>query len=814
MVDSLTKEAKTKDFIAFERALSQLHGNLLRDYVNDGHSIVIAMSRKGPKLVDAVFKKDELNRLNVVTEFAIPFLFGKMERGITYHIYIIDDAIYYGSTLKNLIKEIKEYEQLYGLKLVVKAYVAIIDKEALFFSEVEVIGTVGPRNGYGHYFVQQVMSLFRIRKRCMEVEYPAITYTLDKASDLNALEEDFRRINGRSYMISYKEEDVLTVLFEKNASQFSKVRIFRDGAKLQMTFMSPFNLSTGTVFSDELLASMGTAYKRWWMSLLNCVADKDKKQVLSDTTRRNVEKSLVVIANYIYSFQEFIYHRQGIENILKSRGYNILSHDFNSSDIYRLIGNRTLSDELSRIFVRFDQLIDFKFPEWHSSTISVQHQIYEEFDSPSVDERRTLEAHNEHMIRNSRTYQEALSAIIFNQNLFVERWSRHGLQAPNRHLWFGYSHDVLIYQIKRYSRLHEEPSEILIHEWLDKRVDMGCVVPQYIIDNSSSQWVRVFRPGENEEIVLSHLARYVLFVYQLIDQRLKLGFVPIDVLDQMLVVLHKQLWNDILSKQFFFEVNVQQRRLYIAEQKNGENSTPILRYLRKMYVLEENNEEVTIAPRISDPEFLSNTTLDDKSVSLVGQIVDVIMARYQEMDVKYSTSESFFNYYLHHDVKPEFLLDYSKDIARQLYEVAKDINVAMHYEKEKIADEKIEDKLIGCFNDIMEYDLSPEFYLEGIKDDKEYMERCERDLNLKAQNNFKTLLQIINLMIGVYVLDNFGNVLNYLKSESTLKTMTMLRLGALRKYIEGLNELNPSKIRKDPQLLNIIKNILERIIND
>ena len=169
---------------------------------------------------------------------------------------------------------------------------------------------------------------------------------------------------------------------------------------------------------------------------------------------------------------------------------------------------------------------------------------------------------------------------------------------------------------------------------------------------------------------------------------------------------------------------------------------------------------------------------------------------------------------MHHDVKPEFLLDYSKDIARQLYEVAKDINVAMHYEKEKIADEKIEDRLIGCFNDIMEYDLSPEFYLEGIRDDKEYMERCESDLNLKAQNIFKTLLQIINLMIGVYVLDNFGNVLNYLRSESTLKTMTMLRLGALRKYIEGLNELNPSKIRKDPQLLNIIKNILERIIND
>jgi len=814
VLDLLNKEAKTKDYSAFERALSKLHDSLLKDYVNDGHSIVIAMSRKGPKLVDVLFKKEELSRLNVVTEFAIPFLFKKMERGITYNIYIIDDAIYYGSTLKNLIKEIKEYEQLYGLTLVVKAYVAIIDKEALSFSEVKIIGTVGPRNGYGHYFVQQVMSLFRGKKRCMEVEYPTITYKLDKVVDMNAFEDDLRKLYEQTYMINYQEEDVLTVLLDKGASQFSKIRIFKDGANLQLTFMSPFNLATGIVFSDDIFVSMGTSYRRWWKSLLSCVIDKEKIQALSDTVRRNIEKSLVVMANYIYSYQEFVSHRQGIEAILKGKGYDILSHSIKSMDIYRLTGRRTLTDDLICLLTHSDQLIDFKFPVWHSSIIPAKHQIYEEFDSPSVEERRTLEAHNEHMIRNSRTHQEALSAIIFNQNLFVERWSRHGMQAPNRHLWFGYSHEVLFYQIKRFSRLNEEPSEAMIHEWLDKRVDMGCVVPQYIIDNSSNQWVRVFRPGENEEIVLSHLARYVLFVYQLIDQRLKLGFVPKDVLDQMLVVLHKKLWCDFLRKQFFFEVKVQQRQLYLVESKSEEYSTPIVRYLRKMYVLEENNEEIIIAPRISDPEFLSNTTLDDRSASLVAQVVDAIMTRYQEMEVKYTNSESFFNYYLNQDVKPEYLIDYGRDIARKLFEVAKNINVAMHYEREKVADEKIEDKLIECFDNIMEYDLSPEFYLEKIKDDREYIELCESDSNLKAQNNFKTLLQIINLMIGIYVLDNFDSVLNYLRSESTLKTMTMLRLGTLRKYIEELKEENPSSIRKDPQLLNIIKNILERIIND
>ena len=813
-MDSTYPVAKTKDFSAFEQALGQLHVNLLKDYVDDGHSIVIAMSRKGPKLVDAIFNKEEQERLNVITEFALPFICKKMKQGVVYHIYIVDDAVYYGSTLKNLVKEIREYEQICGLTLEVKAYVAIIDMEALSFNEIEVIGMPGPRNGYGHYFVQQVMSLFRSKNRCMEVEYPTITYRLDKTADLESLEKDLRESFEDVYRTSYKEEEVLNVLLKKDGSQFSKIRIYREGTRLHLTFMSPYNFASSDVYSKELVYSMGGAYREWWNNLTSCLVDKEQNKSLSETFSRNEEKSLVVMVNYLYSYQSFIYNRLEIEGILSRRGYKLESHGINSEDIYRLIGRKNLADELAQLLAYYDRLVEFKRPDMYSHVVTSEHQVYEEYDSPTIEERRTLESHNEHMIRNSRTYQEALSAIVFNQNLFVERWSRHGMQAPSRHLWFGYSHDVLLQLLNRYSRLHEEPSEVMIHEWLDTRVDMGCVVPQYIIDHVSGHWVRVFRPGENEEIVLSHLARYVLFVYRLINQKLKLGFVPREVLDQMLVVLHKQLWNDFLSNQFSFKLQEQQRELVLVEPEWEGNPMSVVRYLRKMYVLDENNGEVTIAPRISDPEFLTNTTLDDRTTSLIEQIVGTVMDRYQEMDVKYSDSESFFNYYLHHDVKPEYLLDYSKGIAQRLYEVAEKVNLAMHYDREKIADEKMEDELIECFNDIMEYNLFPDFYLEGIKDDKEFKERCESDLNIKAQNNFKILLQIINLMVGLYALDNIEDVLSYLRSETTLKAMGLLRLGSLKKYLEDLDELNPNKIRRDSKLLNLQVDILTKIIND
>ena len=62
-MDTAEKEAKSKDLSAFERSLRQLHDNLLNDYVDGNHSIVIAMSRKGPRLIDCVFSREEQQKV-------------------------------------------------------------------------------------------------------------------------------------------------------------------------------------------------------------------------------------------------------------------------------------------------------------------------------------------------------------------------------------------------------------------------------------------------------------------------------------------------------------------------------------------------------------------------------------------------------------------------------------------------------------------------------------------------------------------------------------------------------------------------------
>ena len=800
---------RNDDFI-FKQSLKDLHNSLFKDYIDDGCSIIIAMSRKGPRLLDAIFTKDELCKFNIVTEFAIPFLFQTLDKYKKYRIFIVDDAIYFGSTLKNLIKEIRTYKEMLNLNLVIKAYVAIQDKGSLAFNEIEIKGEQNIREGYGHFFVKQVMALFRKKKQCIEVEFPVVTYLFDKALDLNKLEKDLKGLFNDTYQTVYKEEIVVNALLPKTGGQFNKIRAYSEDKKLHIAFMAPFNISTNVEQLEHLFDDMDKRYKDFWTSIYNFLFRQIDKTKFPYLLIRNMEKSMIVIANYIYSYQFYILYQLTFENLLKSQGVNIISSGIEIMSLYRLIGNQKLADDLFCLLNDFTQLNNSYFPKWSSNPIYADCQIYEEYNRFSIEERKSLESHNEHMIRNSRTYDEALSAIVFNQNLFVERWSRNNMQSDNRRLWFGYTHEILQQQLTKYSNIENQISEIKVHEWLDKRIDMGCVVPQYIKDNISGQWVRVFRPGENEEFVLSHLARYVIHIYKLIDKRLNLGFLPLYILDSILAILHKKFWDKSLRHQFLFCMDVYDKQVVLIEPEFEGNPLSIVTYLINMYILEQKDDEITIAPRISDPDFLTNTTLDNESLSLVEKEVTDLMDKFKEYNIKYYSCESFFNYYLNDDVKPSFMLQYSKDVGKKLLDIVNKVSIDIYYDRKKIIDDKNEEILFDCYDDIMNYDVAANFYISPLNIGGNH---SKTDF-IKAQNNFKILLLVINLLMGIYLIDDFDVVMSYLQNNNTLSTISFLKLDNLKKYIIEISRADIIKVRKDKKFLNILKSILNKIIYD
>ena len=73
-------------------------------------------------------------------------------------------------------------------------------------------------------------------------------------------------------------------------------------------------------------------------------------------------------------------------------------------------------------------------------------------------------------------------------------------------------------------------------------------------------------------------------------------------------------------------------------------------------------------------------------------------------------------------------------------------------------------------------------------------------------------MMIINLLVGVYVFDNFDSLKGYLNNKNTLTMMTLLKLDALKDYAESLTkELNVDKTRRNHKILTILRDYLEKI---
>lgn len=813
-MDTSKNKEETKDYCDFEESLRQLHDNLLQDYVYDDNSIVIVLSRKGPKVLELAFSDEELSEFNIVTEFAIPFLLRTLQTGVEYRIYIVDDAIYFGSTLKNLIAEICEYKERYQLNLNIRTYVALQDIDALKFNDVKVKGMTGYRSGYGHYFVRQLMASCRGLHRCMEVEFPIITYELTEEPDLQNIAAILNKEFKTVYVSEYAEEKVITVLQPADGCQFCKIRFYGEGKKLHIAFMAPRNIAGGIESLQHLMDAFGQGYRELWDKMLHRLYEDVNQWAASVGLHRNRERSMVVIANYIYSYHLFIGLRRSLEYLLGNIGYAFNTFYLQKNSIYRLTGVHAIEDELKRLLAYDMRVIDEHRPDIKAYMTVMSSQFYEEEDSPTTEERNSLAEHNLHMVRNSMNLQQALSAIVFNQNLFVERWTRNANEGSRRHLWFGYTHEALKALVERYARFgFSVQLETDIHQWLDGRIDMGCVVPQYIRDRKSNIWVRVFRPGENEDVFLSHLARFVIHIFTQIDRQLHLGYCSSEILGKVLAIVWRQYYDDILFDQFDFNLKVEDGELYLA-QENLPNQLTVIRYLQKMYILNINNDrEVTISPRIADPDILHHTTLDNQVERTIDEFIEKMFKQMKDWDVDVYSTYSYFNHYLNRDVETSELVTTAKKAAQNLKSILEGIEVGLTVHAEKPVSDKYKQKILEVYYLIRKYDELPNFYIQSSMTEDEYWRKYRTIPRLKVQHDFKVMDKLINMIVGVYIL-NSENTVAYLKSDAAKTAMTMLKMETIRAYLDKLEkEGNYKELRYGTTMSGLMKGILDRIIN-
>lgn len=799
-----------KDKIDFGLALKQLHDDLLRDYNSDIPCVVVSLSRKGPKILEIVFSEKELQRFDIITEIALPFFFlMRKHEQRQYHVYVVDDAVYYGSTLLNLYKELREYEKVTGLKLDIQAYVALKDWDMLQIEGLKINGMESKRRGYGHFFVKEVMKRFRKSHSCMEVEYPIVKYNFSQSIDVGQLAAETMSHFEDYYEVRHEEGNVLCTLLPQDGNQFCKMRIYPDKHKINVAIMAPWNIPDDEHILKTLMDGMGYDYRILWQKITDEVLHRGKN-LLSATTYRNLRRSMVVLANYIYSYQVFLYYMATVEDALYNCGIESFDKGIAKADLYMLTGCEEIVDKLLKKLNEQTRLQDIHFPKSLPMAVKEHGLVYEEDSFPDVDERQNILLHNEHMVRNSHSYQEALSALFFNQNLFIERWSRMKARYEGRRLWFGYTHDSLSYQLERNGR-YKKPlnQEKLLHKWVDMRIDQGCVVPQYVLDTQKNVWVRVLRPGENEDVLLSHLARFIIHVYNLIDEKMKLGYVPIDFLNGILAVAYQTLWLDCLQEQFDFTLVLDDNRTLRLAEFDVTGSPEVINYLSRMYILEVNDDEVTISPRITDREFRSQTTIDSDAVHKLDKLLEEVMEQFSEFGLSYHNSETFFNHYLNKHLPVQALVDACHHVSTVLIGITDHVKESIEIGLSDFFNVDTENQMIEAYHEVMRYSEDIAFYIHGSMTTKEYWQKYNSDRRFRALTEMNRIIYVVNILASVYALKDYEGFSNFAEMYSNKNFFALINLEKLQQCVmEIISEGNFDSAHHNIKLISVIRDIL------
>lgn len=661
----MSSESDSKIYTDVLTTLKEELGSI---YNCSDNSFILAISRKGPRMLESIFKPKEADgntKLNVVTELSLPYFFNYLTDSPQKpsEIYLFDDAVYFGTTIESVYQEIKEYLKIYDLPIKVKVCTGVKTKESkeLGFEVKAAVPEV--RDGYGHYYIRQLTR--DIRNLCMpfELEFPIVYYNLQDVnlynSDIrNQLIKSLKDIFGETmvYDVTYNNEEVynITVLLNSvnDMTSINKLRIYpsSDG-RIAVTCISPYILPDSEAMFERAWINDAKFGSIWKEIYVHSVV---KSGNTSTDLLRNRRKSLMMLYSYLNSFRFFLNVQMRLH-----KAFNTLSDDnflkcegLKEKDVFYLVGHKGLSH---KIYERLNYLLNasperglfvrrlLEYPSF---------PVFELADFPSPEERGLLEFRNIENIKNSQTIQQALSVLFFNQNCLVEKWSRKYGKYDSRRLRFGQTFESIYQNVKILNTLNKKEDEILsINKWIDRRIDQGCVVPQYIKSITDNHWYRVFRPGENEDAILSHLTRIVLLVFtelkkitgrtEVEESSLKwLLNIPF-ISDVTLTDLSKELDIPLYLKAdgtlcYLDDDTIDDYELY----------TPLVQRLIDLDILEVDKDKIVkVSKSFTDDELAKVTTLDYAVESSYRQGVDKVLEDLKLLDPRlFFTVFNFYSY--------------------------------------------------------------------------------------------------------------------------------------------------------------------------
>lgn len=771
---------------SLENLVEALNANVISPEID----VVIALSRKGPRLLEYLRREKGLKDFPVMTEHALPFLFEEIcsNEGKDYRIFIVDDAIYFGSTILSLKDEIESYIRVLNLShrvCIQGIYSCIKDQEALDIAEVPVYTNSEIRSGYGHFFVKEIMKDLRSLGKSLEIEFPVIKYQTERQIDIAILSKDLSEKFGEDnvYLINDKTgiKSISVLLSDVQEPTFRKLRFFVDDDQVYIVSICPELVDTNLKLFKYIGFGNQSKVMDEWIKLvmeLERIANRFDENGID---KRNIIRTGVVLLNFFSSIDTYCYFKSQIEDSLKCLG-GFSNLELESNNLSYLLGFQSWTSSVLSAWNAALHDSSYKTAPDSIEMNAIYDNIVFESSRLSNMETESLKMANLRPVYSSFTISEALSSMFFNQTLMIERGSRYISVDRQSRLRFGYTFQYLwkfiwdnAQQIKS-----EELSVSKLHHWIDVQIDNGSIVPQYILSSDTFQWIRVFRPGENEDALLSHLGRLVVHVItrmlQSDDDKLY-GKVFRSNLEGVLTAVYHH---------FEYQIEQEEPETVLVIDKEDRTLDVCLRRMKhdvydsgdtKLQVglvdlmlangilRQEDGEYICIAERVKDKEFSRYTTLSQELICEIDKYIQDIMDMMGNRPQAYFKYGNTINYFLRDMISANEIVQKLKDICGL---VVNSLHEILGKDLEEDTIKCLVNEIIGKYQDLLS---SYEMNTEVLLDEKS---------NIEA-----------SLLPYLWKICQFVHLVNI------LALLTLEDKSHLNSYLSGLSEPERKKLKND-----------------
>lgn len=576
----------------------------------------VAISRKAPRLIEWYTLQDtsnnEGNDIDIVTELALPFFDWNMYNNIV----IADEAIYHGTTferIQSLIEEANPYaDNIEAMPVVTTTDALLSDK--IFKALAPGVSIISQSEI--PYYIDAVISKFSDLGKPYDIEYPLFYIDFKNRitdSQLEAMLKNVAHNEARKYSISEEEIDyyksvnynreknddvvsftyVTDYLFRDSGyglavPDFSKLRFFKKGNRLCVASMSPYVIPEHYLCLDSNM--FVGQLRSIWNEIFNAANKKYRKHDGSALYDEHCTKCLVMAANYLLSFEHFMRLRSSLLDSMQDE-VEVQQFNISRNDIQLLFGPHlggNVKDALEQI-ITLEKNPSF-FNLGHDN-VAVIPSAY----APNYNYQIAIDNLREGQ---NKSVSMMLSSMFSAMHWLVEVESR-GLRRDNYgRLNFGESYGSIIERFKKSSLLSSDIIKQKVHRGIDERIDRGTIVPSYVKETRGlySEWVRLFRSGENEDIYKDQLLRTLLTIVSKCFAVSKTQFVPKASLEYILSVIYllEHHSNPILLDKRVFDMPLSVSfnnifKMYEVEAKIDNQNVGIIKFALDTDVLKLDN---------------------------------------------------------------------------------------------------------------------------------------------------------------------------------------------------------------------------------